>query len=68
VKHLVVTEKRQEKPSVEIEMRKLVYKITLMSIFIENNGKVLRLDGPMMVDIGKTIEVYKLLNEKFGDS
>jgi hypothetical protein len=36
-----------------------------MSIFIETEERRLRFDGQMMFEVGKVIDMYKLLGSKF---
>lgn len=63
--NLVIIRKNQITPLIEIPIKKLDYKITVFSIFIETSEKILRFDGQMMYGIKKILEIYKNLGEKF---
>ena len=64
--NLIIIRPKSLGPLVEIPLKDLSYKVTVYSIFIETEERVLRFDGRMMYDIKKLIEMYRLLASKFG--
>lgn len=65
-KNLVVIRHKQLEPLLQIPLQKLECKVSVNSIFIDTEEKVLRFDGQIMYDIKKLIEIYRQLGDKFG--